>query len=86
MGINGLWSMTWPASISLLMEHTPRKRRGLSSGLTQTGIMLGFTMGPYIGGFLWETLGRTFPYIASAFFLILCLPVIPFMKEKIDAS
>lgn len=82
MGINGLWSMTWPASISLLMEYTPRNRRGLSSGLTQTGVMLGFTMGPYIGGYLWETLGGTFPYYASAFFLILCFPVLPFIKEK----
>jgi MFS family permease len=82
MGINGLWSMTWPASISLLMEHTPRNRRGLSSGLTQTGVMLGFTIGPFIGGYLWETLGRTFPYYASALFLILCIPVIPFIREK----
>ena len=82
MGINGLWSMTWPASISLLMEHTPRNRRGLSAGLTQTGVMLGFTIGPYIGGYLWETLGRAFPYYSSALFIILCIPVIPFIREK----
>ncbi len=82
MGINGLWSMTWPASISLLMEYTPKSRRGLSSGLTQTGVMLGFTIGPYIGGYLWETLGRAFPYYASALFIILCIPVIPFIREK----
>ena len=86
MGINGFWSMTWPASISLLMEHTPQNRRGLSSGLTQMGVMLGFTIGPYIGGYLWETLGRTFPYFASAFFLILCIPIIPFIREKSDIS
>lgn len=82
MGINGLWSMTWPASISLLMEHTPRNRRGLSSGLTQTGVMFGFAIGPYIGGYLWETLGMALPYYASALFLILCIPVITFIREK----
>ena len=82
MGINGLWSMTWPASLSLLMEHTPRNRRGLSSGLTQTGIMFGFAIGPYIGGYLWETLGNALPYYASALFLILCIPAISFIKEK----
>jgi DHA1 family multidrug resistance protein-like MFS transporter len=82
MGINALWSMTWPASISLLMEHSPRNRRGLSSGLTQTGIMFGFAIGPYIGGYLWETVGMAFPYYASALFLILCIPTISFIKEK----
>jgi len=69
MAINGLWSMTWPAFISLLMEHTPRNRRGVSSGITQSGIMLGFTVGPAIGGYLWEEFGKAFtPQLSSLFF------------------
>jgi MFS family permease len=81
MAINGLWSMTWPAFISLLMEHVPRGRRGVSSGLTQTGLMLGFTVGPIIGGALWETLGKAFPYYASALFFAFCIPILHFLRE-----
>jgi len=82
MAINSLWSMTWPAFISLLMEHAPKHRRGVSSGFIQTGIMFGFTLGPYIGGYLWETFGKTFPYYASALFLALCILIMPFIREK----
>lgn len=81
MAINGLWSMTWPSSLTLLMERVPATRRGVSSGITQAGIMLGFTVGPIIGGYLWETLGTLFPYYASAIFFALCLPIVPFLKE-----
>jgi MFS family permease len=82
MVINGLWSMTWPATLSLLMEHTPKTRRGLASGFTQTGIMLGFTIGPYIGGYLWEAMGQLTPYYGAALFFVLCMPIIPFLREK----
>jgi MFS family permease len=82
MVINGLWSMTWPATLSLLMEHTPKTRRGLASGFTQTGIMLGFTIGPYIGGYLWEVVGQLTPYYGAALFFTLCMPIIPFLREK----
>jgi MFS family permease len=81
MAINGLWSMTWPSSLTLLMEHVHVTRRGVSSGITQAGIMLGFTVGPIMGGYLWETLGTLFPYYASAIFFTLCLPIVPFLKE-----
>lgn len=82
MVINGLWSMTWPATLSLLMEHTHKTRRGLASGFTQTGIMLGFTIGPYIGGYLWEAVGQLTPYYGAALFFTLCMPIIPFLREK----
>jgi DHA1 family multidrug resistance protein-like MFS transporter len=81
MAINGLWSMTWPSFLSLLMEHVPISRRGVSSGITQAGIMLGFTVGPTIGGYLWESLGTLFLYYASAIFFALCLPIVPYIKE-----
>jgi DHA1 family multidrug resistance protein-like MFS transporter len=82
MVINGLWSMTWPATLSLLMEHTPKTRRGLASGFTQTGIMLGFTIGPYLGGYLWETMGQLTPYYGAALFFVFCIPIVPFLREK----
>jgi DHA1 family multidrug resistance protein-like MFS transporter len=81
MAINALWSMTWPAFSSLLMERVPRTQRGVSSGVVQTGIMLGFTAGPALGGYLWEGAGAAWPYYASAAFLALCVPILPFIRE-----
>jgi DHA1 family multidrug resistance protein-like MFS transporter len=82
MGISALWSMTWPATMSLVMEHTPGPKRGAASGFVQMGVMLGFTLGPILGGYLWETRGMTFPYLASAVFFALCLSVMPLIARK----
>src|SRR4030042_912677 len=45
MGVNALWSMTWPSTMSLLMDCAPGSTRGVTSGFTQMGVMLGFTVG-----------------------------------------
>ena len=82
MAINSLWSMTWPAILSLFMERTPRNRRGIAQGITQTCTTFGFTIGPSVGGYMWETYGKVFPYYTSAFFLLFCIPVILMVKEK----
>ena len=82
MAINALWSMTWPATMSLLMEHAPGPRRGTISGFVQMGMMLGFTVGPAVGGFLWETMGTSFPYYSSAVFFALCLPIVRLINSK----
>ncbi len=82
MMINGLWSMTWPAFLSLLMDHSPPSRRGITTSLTQMGMMLGFTLGPYIGGYLWDTIGMTFPYYASAIFCTLCVASTRFISDR----
>lgn len=82
MGISAFWSMTWPATMSLIMEHTPGPKRGVTAGFVQMGVMLGFTLGPLLGGYLWETLGMVFPYLASAVFFALCLVVTPSIARK----
>lgn len=81
MGVNALWSMTWPSTMSLLMDCAPGSKRGVTSGFTQMGVMLGFTVGPTVGGYLWETMGMASPYFASALFFALCLPIIPFIAR-----
>jgi MFS family permease len=84
MAINGLWSMTWPAFLSLLMDKASPARRGITTSLTQMGMMTGFTLGPYIGGYLWDTVGLTFPYFASALFCALCVVSTRFITDTKD--
>ncbi|MCW4020013.1 MAG: MFS transporter, partial [Candidatus Bathyarchaeota archaeon] len=79
MAIMALWSATWPASAAYLMEMSSASRRGLMMGLRLTAVRLGFTIGPLIGGFLWDNFGMTTSFytvtafLASSFILILLL-------------
>jgi MFS family permease len=54
MVITSLWSATWPASTAYITEISPSGRRGLMVGVRLTAVRLGFTIGPLIGGFLWD--------------------------------
>ena len=54
MGIYGLWSATWPSSNMYIAEIFPREKRGLAVGIRLTSVRSGTTIGPLIGGFLWD--------------------------------
>jgi len=79
MAIFGLWSMTWPGIASLTAELYQDKKLGFVSGITQTGIILGFTIGPILGGYLWTSFTPAFPFFASSIFSLLCLPSLYFI-------
>jgi len=54
MGITSLWSATWPASTAYITDISPSSKKGLMVGVRLTSVRLGFTIGPLIGGFLWD--------------------------------
>ncbi|KYH40311.1 MAG: arabinose efflux permease family protein, partial [Candidatus Bathyarchaeota archaeon B63] len=54
IAFTGLWSATWPASTAYITEISPSSRRGIMVGVRLTAVRLGFTVGPLIGGFLWD--------------------------------
>ncbi|MFQ6074697.1 MAG: MFS transporter, partial [Candidatus Bathyarchaeia archaeon] len=54
MAISGFRSATWPASMSYIINLVPRPMRGAAIGVRQTSIRLGFTLGPFLGGLLWQ--------------------------------
>lgn len=71
MFIGGLWSMTWPVTVSFLMTLTPTLERGFVVSIRQTAVRLGFTIGPLIGGYFWATYGSKVPfYISSTLFAV----------------
>jgi len=81
MVVNGFWSVSWPASMDLLMRSVPEGKRGFAAGVRQTGVRLGGAIGPLVGAFLWETLGPPFSFYASAAAFTLSLPLILLIKE-----
>ncbi|MGQ9514294.1 MAG: MFS transporter [Thermoproteota archaeon] len=76
MSINGFWSITWPSGLSLLMDTAEPEMRGVVTGFAQTTLMLGFTLGPLLGGVLWESVDPATPFYASAVIFLLSLPII----------
>jgi MFS family permease len=86
MLINGFWSMTWPSGLSLLMDTVEQEKRGVVTGFSQTSLMLGFSAGPLLGGFLWEKINPTTPFYASSAILALSLPIIYRLKTLKKAA
>jgi MFS family permease len=71
MAISGFHSATWPASMSYLMKLVPASLRGVAIGFRQTMIRLGFTIGPFLGGMLWEYGDSVVSFVAASSVAIL---------------
>ncbi len=87
MLINASWSMTWPSSVAYLVDSVPKPKRSIAISIRQTGIRLGFTIGPLIGGYLWHmfeqgTVPPTFPFYISSLFFALSIPTILCLKNS----
>lgn len=82
MAINGFWSMSWPSSLSLLMDAAEEDQRGVLTGFAQTSLMFGFTAGPLLGGILWEGVGPAAPFYASMAVLATTLPIVPRLRSS----
>jgi MFS family permease len=62
----GLWSMTWPATLTLLSNSVPEELVGAAFGVNITGNRLGFTIGPLIASYFYVNYFNTAPFLASA--------------------
>jgi len=82
MALYGVYSLTWPASVAILMSLVDRSRWGMATGIRQTGVRLGFTIGPTLGGALWEAYGPRTPFYASAALIALSLPFLILITEE----
>lgn len=80
--ITGLWSATWPASAAYLITITPLKKRGFIMSMRQAAVRLGFTVGPLIGGYLWDLFNPPMSFFATTFFFIISFVLILFLKDE----
>lgn len=77
-----LYSMTWPASVAILMNIVERSKWGLATGMRQTGVRLGFTVGPTLGAILWNVYGATTPFWASAILIAASSLLLLLLREE----
>jgi MFS family permease len=61
----GLWSMTWPATLTLLSSSVPDSLVGAAFGVNFTGNRLGQTIGPVIASFFYVNYSQTSPFLAA---------------------
>lgn len=83
MAISGLHSATWPASTTYIINLVQPSMRGVAIGIRQTVVRLGFTIGPFLGGMLWQYSDyyTTF-YVAGAISALSILLVITLPKNE----
>ena len=81
MLMSGLWSMTWPVTSSYLMNVTPSLERGRAMSFRQAAVMFGFTVGPVIGGYFWNTYGPISTFYVSGVLYSVAFLLAFFLKE-----
>jgi len=77
-----LWSVTWPSNLTTLSTMVPKELQGAGFGINATGLRLGFTVGPLIGGYLYGSVSQTSPFLFAALSIALGLPIISLLKSK----
>lgn len=65
-----------PAERALVADLTGGDQRGRAYGLYALAAGLGATVGPFVGGWLYETVGPHAPFYANGFVLALCMVVL----------
>lgn len=71
MAITGFRSATWPASMSYIINLVSQSMRGVAIGVRQTSIRLGFTLGPLLGGMLWQFYSPHASFYAAGFISVI---------------
>lgn len=65
------YAMVMPAWTAMVTEEVPEEQRGIVLGSVGTMQGLGFTIGPLMGTYIWDTLGSGWPFYICGFILTL---------------
>jgi len=86
MSITSLWSATWPASTAYITDISPSGKKGLMVGVRLTSVRLGFTIGPLIGGFLWDNFDMPIIFYVLALLMAASLLMALLLREEAKLS
>jgi len=75
--------MIWPALAAFVIDQSPREKRGEVIGLLSGVEMLGFAIGPFLGGILYSLGGMNLPFLGcSALALLAMIMIWAFIREN----
>ncbi len=81
-------ALTVPASLALLATSTKKETRGSAMGIYTTLRMVGFAIGPLVGGYLQVTYGFNAVFFSGTAFLLLAMILVRVLvkEEPVDVS
>lgn len=66
-----MWGLSEPAETALVADLTGHEKRGLAYGLYDLVENLGFTLGPLLGGIMYDLIGNEAPFYLNGVVLVL---------------
>ncbi len=79
-------ALTIPASMSLMAAITKKETRGGAMGVYSTFRMIGFVLGPIIGGFLEVHFGFNAAFYVGAGFIFLAMLLVQWWVKEVETS
>ncbi len=79
-------SITIPASLALMAEITKKETRGSAMGVYSTLRIIGFAIGPLIGGFLKDHFGFNSAFYVGSGFILLAMFLVQFWVEDVKVE
>jgi len=75
--------MIWPALSAFVIDLSPRERRGETMGMLSAVEMIGFAVGPFLGGVLYSLGGMNTPFLGCALLAFAAMAMIwIFVRER----
>ncbi len=78
-----MWGIVDPARTAMVVDMTGEQGHGAAYGLYDFAQTLGFTIGPVLGGLIYDTLGSAMPFYLEGIVLIVCTAwVLLFLRQS----